>query len=80
MAHQVDDNCHHIWIHYPSGEYSRDFDVLIRLKGCYASRQAAHYGIRKMRQQWKDLPDDTAGREMNTLHCREDCTCEPRND
>ena len=33
MAHQVDDNCHHIWIHYPSGEYSRDFDVLIRLKG-----------------------------------------------
>ena len=42
MAHQVDDNCHHIWIHYPSGEYSRDFDVLIRLKGCYASRQAAH--------------------------------------
>ena len=82
MAHQVDDNCHHIWIHYPAKSYSVDSDVFIRLNLCFASRQAAHYRMNHLREQWKDLPrlNDAAGREVITLRCREDCTCEPRND
>lgn len=75
MSHRIDKKCHHIWILYPAGSVMADFDSLIRLASCFASRQSAYNHMARLRRHWEELPDANV-RDMAVMLCRDGCPCE----